>query len=178
MVLEQATKLSPLPLVRFAALCHDLGKGLTAEKYWPKHRGHEESGVKVIKKLAQRLKIPKEYSELACLGSRYHLHAHKAYELKPSTLLKLFEDFDVFRRPERFSYYLDICEADSRGRTGFEDMTYVQRDYLVNSLSEVLSINVQSIEDKTLTGKAIGDELHRLRIEVLVEYKRCFAAPE
>jgi len=91
MVLEQATKLSALPLVRFAALCHDLGKGVTPEKFWPKHRGHEETGVRIIKAVCRRMRIPKEFEHLACLGSRYHLHAHKAFELRPETIFKLLE---------------------------------------------------------------------------------------
>jgi len=153
MVLEQAAKLSPLPLVRFAALCHDLGKGVTEEKYWPKHRGHEEAGVKVINKLCQRLKIPREFRELACLGSRYHLHSHKAFELKAQTLLKMMEAFDIFRRPERFGYFLDISEADSRGRTGFEDLTYIQREYLESAMAVVLKVTVKSLDDPSLNGK-------------------------
>lgn len=171
MVLEQAAKLSPLPLVRFAALCHDLGKGTTPAKYWPKHRGHEEAGVKVINKLCNRLKIPKEFRELACLGSRYHLHSHKARELRPQTLLKLMEAFDIYRRPERFGYFMDISEADSRGRTGYEDMHYPQREFLGKALSAVTSITVQSLDDPELSGKAIGEALRSARLDALTKLK-------
>jgi len=175
MVLQQACKLNHKPLVRFAALCHDLGKGVTPEKYWPKHRGHEETGVKIIEKMCQRLKIPKDYKELACLGSRYHLHAHKAYELKPKTLLSLLEAFDVYRRPERYDYYLDICEADSRGRTGFEDLPYVQRPYLQLAKSVVLAISTKDITDSRISGKAIGEELRRLRLSRLSTLKKQYS---
>ncbi len=174
MVLKQSAILSPLPLVRFAALCHDLGKGRTAKEFWPKHRGHEEAGVRVIEKLCARLKVPKEFRELACLGSRYHLHAHKAMELKPQTLLKLLEAFDIFRRPERFKFYLDICEADFRGRTGFEELSYPQRDYLEQIFAKVIAVSTASIAEKSLIGKAFGEALTKLRLLSISATKKLY----
>jgi len=174
MVLKQSAILSPLPLVRFAALCHDVGKGQTAKEFWPKHRGHEEAGVRVIEKLCARLKVPKEFRELACLGSRYHLHAHKAMELKPQTLLKLLEAFDIFRRPERFKFYLDICEADFRGRTGFEELSYPQRDYLEQIFAKVTAVSTASIADKNLAGKAFGEALTKLRLLSISATKKLY----
>jgi tRNA nucleotidyltransferase (CCA-adding enzyme) len=171
MVLEQAVKLSKLPLVRFSALCHDLGKGVTPKEHWPKHRGHEKTGIKVINTLCERLKIPKEFRELACLGSEYHLHAHKVLELKPNTLLNMMEAFDVYRRPERFTYFLDISEADARGRTGFEDKDYPQRNYLEKAVQVVLSISNKSLDDPSLSGKAIGDALRKARLQALAKLK-------
>jgi len=174
MVLEQAAKLTELPLVRFASLCHDLGKGVTPEKFWPKHRGHEEAGVKVIKRLCERLKPPKEYIHLACLGSRFHLHAHKAFELKPSTLLKLFQAFDLFRRPELFSYYLDICEADYRGRGGFEKFQYPQRKYMAQIAQKVASVTTEGMIAKGLSGKEIGSALNNKRLQSIKRIKANF----
>ncbi|MCP4272670.1 MAG: multifunctional CCA addition/repair protein [Gammaproteobacteria bacterium] len=174
MVLKQAAKLTELPLVRFAALCHDLGKGVTPEKFWPKHRGHEEAGVNVIKRLCARLKPPKEFTNLACLGSRYHLHAHKAFELKPSTLLKLFQAFDLFRRPELFSYYLDICEADYRGRGGFDKYHYPQRKYLTELALKVAYVKLEAIIERELTGKEIGNALNKKRIQLITDVKLQF----
>lgn len=172
MVLQQSSILSELPLVRFAALCHDLGKGVTPEALWPKHHGHEEKGVKIIKKLCERLKVPKEFTEIAALGSRYHLHGHKALELKPVTLLKMFDAFDLFRRPERFEYYLDICEADFRGRTGFEKFDYPQRAFLQGLAIAVSKISGKDIEDKSLSGKAFGEALRELKLNTIVDTKR------
>ncbi len=172
MVLHQAAKLSPLPLVRFAALCHDLGKGITPKELWPKHKGHEESGVDIIKGLCLRLKIPKEFQHLAILGSRYHLHAHKAFELRAGTLYKLFTAFDLFRRPELFSYYLDICEADFRGRDGFEKFQYPQRHYLEKISSDVAAISAQDLMAKGLSGKALGEALKQSRIQLITSRKK------
>ncbi|MFT7527525.1 MAG: tRNA nucleotidyltransferase (CCA-adding enzyme), partial [Arenicella sp.] len=82
MVIEQATKITTDPLVRFAALVHDLGKAMTPKDILPSHRGHETSGLPLIKALCERLRVPKKYRDLALAVAEYHLHMHKMYDLK------------------------------------------------------------------------------------------------
>lgn len=115
-VLEVAAALSPDTSVRFAALVHDLGKGLTPRAEWPRHLGHEESGAKLIVEMCERLKVPNEHRELAVLVARHHARVHRAADLRPGTMLELLEATDAFRRPERFERLLIACEADARGR--------------------------------------------------------------
>ncbi|MGA7822851.1 MAG: multifunctional CCA addition/repair protein, partial [Steroidobacteraceae bacterium] len=110
--------------VRFAALTHDLGKARTPRERWPSHHGHEEAGVPLIEALASRLKVPGAYRDLAILAARTHTLVHRALELRAATVLKLLEDADAFRRPERFAELLVACEADARGRTGLEAEPY------------------------------------------------------
>lgn len=123
MVMRQARLLSDDPLVVFAAMVHDLGKGITPRAEWPRHIGHEAAGVDLIKTLCRRIRTPGKYRELAVLVSRYHLHHHRVSELKPKTILKVLSALDAFRRPERFEQWLLACEADLRGRTGLENVT-------------------------------------------------------
>ena len=61
--------------------------------------------------------------------ARFHLDCHRARELRAGTVLKKLEQLDAFRRPQRFQQFLLACEADARGRTGFEDRAYPQADY-------------------------------------------------
>ena len=131
MVLDQAAGLSGDTRIRFAALVHDLGKGTTPPAQWPRHRGHEERSVALIEAMAARLRIPSEHRELAQIVARYHGIVHRAFELRPKTILEFMERADAFRRPERFAQALLACEADARGRTGFETRSYPQRSYLL-----------------------------------------------
>ena len=140
MVLDQAVNLSADTRVRFAALVHDLGKGATPPAEWPSHRGHEERSVALIESLAARLRIPSDYRELALIVARYHGIVHRAFELKPKTILDFIEQADAFRRPERFAQALLACEADARGRTGLETKPYPQRDYLLAAREAAASI--------------------------------------
>ena len=166
MVLEQAARLSSDTSVRFAALVHDLGKGTTPKEQWPKHIAHEERGVPLVETLCQRLRVPKSYRELAVAVTRYHLHYHRAAELKPATLLKLFNAVDAFRRPERFELFILACEADSRGRTGFEDAHFDQPDILRRTRDAAAAITARELIGK-FTGAAIGEELDRLRKQAI-----------
>ena len=134
MVLGISAKLSQERLTRFAALCHDLGKGESPPEMWPSHRGHEERGVPLIQAFCKRYRVPKEYGDLAKLVSRFHLHCHRVFELKPTTLLKTLERLDAFRQPERFEKFLLACEADARGRLGRETASYPQADRMREAL--------------------------------------------
>jgi len=126
MVLEQAAALSAETRIRFAALTHDLGKGTSPPERLPAHHGHEARGAAMIDQLAERLRIPNDYRDLALLVARHHCVAHRALELRPATALKLMERLDAFRRPQRFEEFLLTCEADMRGRKGFETRPYPQ----------------------------------------------------
>lgn len=171
MVLEQAARLSDEPKVRFAALLHDLGKGLTPADQLPRHIGHEARGVPLVKALCTRLKVSKDYRELAVLVTRYHMHYHRVAELRSATLLETLEALDAFRRPERFEHFLIACEADSRGRTGFENAEFEQPRLFREAYQAAAAVNVQSLLEKNLKGKAIADALHRQRCEAISKAK-------
>lgn len=165
LVLDQAARLSPDTVVRFAALTHDLGKGTTPADLLPHHYGHEQRSVKLVEALCARLKAPREYRELALLVARHHGLVHRAAELRPDTLLRLFKDCDAFRRPERFQQFLLACEADARGRTGFEDRPYPQAQYLRDALQTTTQVTVTETSGKS--GAQIGAELHAARLQAL-----------
>ncbi|MCK4865311.1 MAG: multifunctional CCA addition/repair protein [Gammaproteobacteria bacterium] len=164
MVLTQAAKLSSNPKVRFAALVHDLGKGTTAKSKWPKHIAHESRGVPLVNALCNRYKIPNDYRELALIVTEYHLHYHRAKELKNSTFLKTLEAIDAFRRPDRFELFLLACEADSRGRTGYENNSFEQPEIYRKVFNAAKSLNAKKLVAQGLKGKEIKDELAKQRI--------------
>jgi tRNA nucleotidyltransferase (CCA-adding enzyme) len=169
MVLTQAARLSSQTEVRFAALVHDLGKGTTPPEEWPRHIGHEERGVPLVKALCERLRVPKTHRELAILVTRYHLHYHRAAELKPATVHKLLNALDTFRRPQRFAWFLLACEADSRGRTGCEESDFDQPGILRRARDAALAITTDALLTQGLSGPALGKQLHRQRIAAIAQ---------
>ncbi len=164
MVLEQAARLSRSPEVRWAALVHDLGKGTTPKDMLPKHHGHERRGAEMVKKLGAQLKVPREYTDLAERVARYHLHCHRALELRADTVVELLEAVDAFRRPERFEHYLLACEADARGRTGLEDRAYPQTDFLRRALAAANSVDVSGLRAAGHEGPALGEAIRDARV--------------
>jgi tRNA nucleotidyltransferase (CCA-adding enzyme) len=167
LVLEQAAKLSPDPQVRFAALVHDLGKGTTPPEEWPRHIDHEERGVALVEQLCERLRVPRDYRDPALIVTRHHGVYHRAEELRSSTLLKLLEKIDAFRRPERLEHFLLACEADSRGRPGFEDKHFAQPDIFRRAYYAATQVGTKDIVAEGITGKQVGEELHRRRVTAI-----------
>jgi tRNA nucleotidyltransferase (CCA-adding enzyme) len=156
---------------RFAVLTHDLGKALTPQEKWPAHHGHEQLGVPAIEALAARLRVPKEFRDLAVMVSNYHTHVHRALQLKAGTMLELFENTDAFRRPDRFNEFLHACECDARGRLGLEERDYPQANYLREARSAGAAITLTEADRQGLTGPAIGEKLHQKRLDALAAFK-------
>ena len=171
MVLEQSAKLSDDVAVRFAALVHDLGKATTAKEKLPSHPGHERRSVELVNKMSERLPVPRACRELAVLVAEYHAHCHRAFELRPQTILKLFKEIDAFRRPERFQKFLLACEADARGRTGFEDKPYPQAAYLERAGKEAGRVKADQAADTATNGAAIGADIDKKRLEAIKKVK-------
>jgi tRNA nucleotidyltransferase (CCA-adding enzyme) len=171
MVLDQAAALSTDSKVRFAALVHDLGKGATPRAEWPRHHGHEERSVSLIEALADRLRLPAEYRDLGIIVARYHGIVHRAFELRPKTILEFIERSDAFRRPERFACALLACEADARGRAGLENVPYPQRQYLQQARDAAAAIK-PSAEDIAAGGAKIAQRLHERRAQVIAQLRQ------
>ncbi|HSM32091.1 MAG TPA: multifunctional CCA addition/repair protein [Woeseiaceae bacterium] len=176
MVLDQAAKLSPDLEVRFAALVHDLGKGTTRKHSLPSHPGHERRGVKLIRRLANRLPVPNACRDLGILVSEYHTHCHRAFELRAATILRMLEATDAFRRPRRFEQFLLACEADARGREGLEDRPYTQVDLLRGAFAAASEIDAAAIA-VSHEGKAIGEAIRRERLAAVEAFRAGFQPP-
>ncbi|MHB0982680.1 MAG: multifunctional CCA addition/repair protein [Thiobacillus sp.] len=131
--------------VRFAALTHDLGKGVTPPERWPRHHGHEASGVDLVRTLSERIRVPAECRDLAVAVARDHGTVHRALELRPGTLVELLERLDAFRRPERFEEFLQACECDFRGRPGYPDKPFPEPDYLRQVLQAAQAIDAAEV---------------------------------
>lgn len=167
LVLKQAALLSPEGPTRFAAALHDIGKGLTPPAEWPSHHGHEEAGVPLVKQLCKRYRAPRDYQALALLVVRYHGDIHRALELRPSTLLNILDAVDAFRRPVRFQQFLLACEADARGRPGFEHQAYPQRERFLQAYQAAEAVSVEPLLAQGLSGAALGQALHQARLKAI-----------
>ena len=167
LVVDMAAQLNAPLSVRFATLTHDLGKGTTTPDLLPRHIGHEERSVRLLKGICARLRVPTECTELAQVVAREHGHIHRSADLSPHATLRLLERCDAIRKPERFADILLACECDARGRLGLQDTPYPQAPRLAHALRLVLSVPTQSIAEKAmaagLKGPQIGTLIHDAR---------------
>jgi tRNA nucleotidyltransferase (CCA-adding enzyme) len=169
LALTAATKLTEDIGIRFAVLCHDLGKALTPSDEWPRHIGHEARGVAPATALSDRLRVPKAIKELAILVTAQHGRVHHALEMKPATLVDLIESLDGLRRPERMEAVLLACHADARGRLGSENCDYPQADRIRAAAELIRSVSPQAFVAQGLKGLDIKNALHQARVQQLAE---------
>ncbi|MCA5920411.1 multifunctional CCA addition/repair protein [Pectobacterium brasiliense] len=171
MTVAMAARLSPEIDVRFATLCHDLGKGMTPPELWPRHHGHGPAGVKLVEALCQRLRVPNPIRDLAKLVAEYHDLVHTVQVLQPKTLLKLFDAIDVWRKPQRLEQLALTSEADARGRAGFEENPYPQGDYLREAFRVASQVSSADVVADGFKGIDVRNELARRRIHALADWK-------
>ena len=128
---------------------------------------HCHTGVKIIKKLCERIRVPNEFKELALLVCEQHSNIHRAAELKASTKLKIFDKLDVWRKPERLNDVLLCCQADHAGRLGCENTPYPQKAIFEAAYQAAQSVVVKDIVASGLQRKAIREEMEKRRIAAI-----------
>ncbi|MDP1666380.1 MAG: multifunctional CCA addition/repair protein [Methylobacter sp.] len=168
--LEQAVLLSPSPEVRFAALVHDLGKGVSPQAHWPHHHGHETKGLPILEQMCVRLRVPNSFKALASQVMQYHTHCHRAFELRASTLTDMLAALGAFKPANKLPEFLLACEADAKGRTGLENIAYPQSALLSGAARAAASIDTSSVLNGELKGAHIGEAIRRLRIKAVTEF--------
>jgi tRNA nucleotidyltransferase (CCA-adding enzyme) len=174
MVIDMAARLGCALPARFAALTHDLGKGLTPADILPRHYGHEARSVALLEPICERLRVPTECRDVARLVARFHGDMHRVAELRPETRLTVLERCDALRRPERFELILLACEADYRGRLGWEERDYTQAALWREGLAAVRGIDAGAIarataaaQDGRADSQAIAGNVAKARVDVL-----------
>ena len=153
--------------VVFAVLLHDLGKGVTAEKYWPSHRGHEATGIPLVDAVCSRMKVPNAIHDLARKVCARHLDCHRILEARPVTVLRLLERLDAFRQTDLLADFVVACEADYRGRKGLQDRPYPQGDYLLKAYRLAAGIRARDLDLQGLSGPQVGKRLAQARTEAI-----------
>jgi tRNA nucleotidyltransferase (CCA-adding enzyme) len=174
MVLDQCA-LQGAPLtVRYACLCHDLGKGTTRKEELPRHIAHEVRSEKLARKVSERWKVPTDCRELAELVAREHTHVHQSSGFGAEARLRLLERCDAWRRPQRFAEALWACECDARGRLGLEDRPYPQRQRLLDDLAATQAVDLAAVSAEAVArgakGPAIGAAVKAARLRALLSF--------
>lgn len=171
LVIDHAAKHHKDSEIVFACLMHDMGKGIAHERQGNLN-GHELMGKPIVIDFCNRYKVPNRYKELALIVCEYHTHCHKAFEMNPNKIMKLFERTKAESKYERFIKFLKACESDAKGRGGdFPNRTYRQPEYLKECLDAVKSIDTKSISAKMVSegksGLIVGEAIRVAKIDAI-----------
>jgi len=164
LVIDTAARRACALPVRFAALLHDLGKGTTPAAELPRHVGHEARSVALVGEVCARLKAPAECRDLVLLAARFHGDIHRAAELRPATVVKVLEQADALRRPQRFAQLLEACACDFNGRLGWEDKPYPAPALFTAALDAVRGVDAAMIVRGCADAAQIPQRLHEARV--------------
>ena len=167
MVIDYAASQNYSLPVRFAALTHDLGKGTTPQDVLPKHIGHEDRSVRLLMDVSKRLRVPNDCRELAHIVAKFHGKVSRTDEMRPDTLVRLLQDTDAFRQPERFREFLRACESDSRGRVGFENRPFPYADKLLKVLEAASNVDAGAIAQNFAEPEKIKKAVYEARVEAV-----------
>lgn len=136
----------------FAALCHDLGKGLTRKEELPRHFGHEEAGVPVVESFCRRLKMPRHFERVAVKATRYHGHVHLAAVMTPKAFRKAFEGMSGLHQFSDIEIVARVARSDERGRIYRRTAAYVAADQFLSVMRAIGSVRIA----KAYTAQEIG----------------------
>ena len=160
---------------RFAALTHDLGKGLTPADILPAHHAHEARSVKLVAALCERWRVPRDCIELAAHVAAEHGNLGKLADMRPATVHDVLMRCDVLRRPERFVQMLDACEADrsSRRAVGLPETAgepFTAKADAMAALAAMQSVDAGAIAATMVTRglpERIAEAVREARIEAI-----------
>jgi tRNA nucleotidyltransferase (CCA-adding enzyme) len=182
MTLEKACSLSKDPVVRFAALYHDIGKIATYKGNF-KYHGHSDYNIvyNELLKIKERLKLPKKYFNLTLKGAIFHHKFHDINIMTPKKIVKMIFDKNFPKSLKDFEDLLIIVRSDSLGRLFIkklknnmeviisgEDIKYIQffMDlYLIKNSN--IKISKEALDSKNVD--YIKQDLHKKRIYLVKE---------
>ena len=173
MVLDQSAVLQTPLTVRFACLCHDLGKGTTPREQWPRHIGHEQRSAQLAQAVCARWRVPHECKALADLVAREHGHIHQSMGFGADAVWRLLQRCDAWRRPERFAEVLQACTCDARGRLGLAEQAYPQAQRLQRAVEAGLAIDQAALSAQALAeglkGPQVGARIQAAQIDAIAQ---------
>ena len=90
-VVDKAATLTKDSSIRFAALVHDLGKGVTPKSMYPHHYGHDEKGVEIVQKFGQRIGAPHKWISYGKVSAKEHMKGGIFYKMTPPKKVSFIE---------------------------------------------------------------------------------------
>lgn len=172
MALNAACKLTLDPKIRFAVLCHDVGKGATPIEQLPKHTGHEELSADIVKAWCKKYRVPNDYKDLAIHFARWHMYVHTVFKRTGTELMQMFSAIDVFRNSKILEEMLIAAESDHRGRLGAAELPYPQANFMRRVFAMIQHISAQTFIAQGFDGKELGQQLYQARVAAIDEFCR------
>lgn len=156
-IVDAVAAVNPKPMVRFAALMHDIGKGTTPPEMLPHHYQHEKRGLEVLNDMNRRMTLPTDWKKSAALVIREHMRAPRL--TKSGKIVDLLLGLNSSKLGVK--NFCDIIRVDNHGLPPY--LEHAQE--IIDALLKIGGKDAPS----ELTGKAVGKWIHDERIRRFVK---------
>jgi len=159
-VVDRVSDLSSRVEVRFAALAHDLGKGLTPKEKLPTHHMHDVLGLDAIKAFDQHIGLPNKWIACAEFAIQHHMRVAK------------------LKQKGKIVDFILALHKNSIGDKGFSDIVLIDKgstpDCLLNFDKYITAIMTVkgNHAPSALQGKEIGDWIRQQQIRAYSQQKK------
>ncbi|MBQ7629110.1 MAG: HD domain-containing protein, partial [Selenomonadaceae bacterium] len=160
-ILDEVAAVNKKPVIRFAALAHDFGKGTTPLEMLPHHYKHDLRGLDVLNEMDRRIHLPKDWKKIAAFVIKEHMRA--PVMTAPGKIVELLIKLSKLKIVKDFA---DIINADHHGLP-----TYLADAEKI--LPELLKITGRDVPPE-IHGEKIGEYIFQARIRKFIEIYRQF----
>ena len=94
--------------------------------------------------------------------------------MRSDTLIGMLQAIGAFKADNHLQDFLLACEADARGRTGFEHVAYPQADYIKMAAQTALAVDTRQVLNADVQGPQIGEAIQRLRSQAVNTFKQYY----
>lgn len=148
--------------IRFSALVHDFGKGLTPKEQYPHHYGHEDRGVNLVSSFGHRMKVPNRWIKCGKIACKEHMRGGIFNKMRPSKKVDFIERVDKSILGLDGLQIIVISDKTSGGRNYDRN----EIDFATIGKQCLSAINGDKIKKKYgVSGIEVKDKLHEERIQ-------------
>ena len=167
LALDKCSKLTSDVKIRFAALVHDLGKGVTPKEEYPHHINHDINGIQEVINFARRLKMPNDWCDYGKVAAKEHMRAGIFDRMTPNKQVDFIENISKtkigLRGMEIVVESDRNCRGDLDSRLKFAEIG----EKLIKEVNGELIKNTLGIAE----GIKLKEKLHEQRVIKLKEWK-------
>lgn len=176
LVLDKAAQITENLEIRFSALVHDLGKGITPKELYPHHYGHDINGVELVQSFGKRIGIPKSWMKCGKTAAKEHMLGGIFGRMSPAKKVKFIERID--KSILGLNGLQIVVIADRTGRGTYKETRKEKEDSEFEEIAKkcLKEINAQYVMKKynLEEGKLLGERLHQERIEWIKNFRSHF----
>ena len=150
--------------IRFSALVHDLGKGLTPKEEYPHHYGHDIKGVDEVKKFGKRLRMPKSWIKSGVTSAAEHMKGGIFYRMTPNKQIDFLERIS---KTDLGLKGLEIVVESDKNCRGLEKRKVEFADLGEDIINKIDGKYVMNLYPNLKPGLNLKERIHEERIKYL-----------